>query len=143
MVSAPADVAQALDIKPGSEVIRRRRVYRDRHGIVAHSTSWIPAQFGKAIPQLAMSERLTGGTSLQLIAQITGKPITHRIDTVAARLLTSEDAELLELDSAKPPREPVVVMMAKFVNSAGDVVEYGVDLGSPGRTWQTESEVTQ
>ncbi|MFI9187327.1 GntR family transcriptional regulator [Streptomyces goshikiensis] len=143
LVSAPADVAQALDIKPGSEVIRRRRVYRDRHGIVAHSTSWIPAQFGKAIPQLAKSERLTGGTSLQLIAQITGKPITHRIDTVAARLLTSEDAALLEMDSAKPPREPVVVMMAKFVNSAGDVVEYGVDLGSPGRTWQTESEVTQ
>lgn len=143
MVSAPADVAQALDIKPGSDVIRRSRVHRDRHGIVAHSTSWIPAQYGKAIPQLAKSERLTGGTSLQLIAQITGSPITHRIDTVAARLLTPEDAELLELDAAKPSREPVVVMMAKFVNSAGDVVEYGVDLGSPGRTWQTESEVVQ
>ncbi|MFD9337043.1 UTRA domain-containing protein [Streptomyces sp. NPDC060028] len=59
------------------------------------------------------------------MAQITGKPITHRIDTVAARLLTPEDAELLELDTAKPPREPVIVTMAKFVNSAGDLVEYG------------------
>ncbi|MFG2230425.1 hypothetical protein ACGFNX_10435 [Streptomyces sp. NPDC048723] len=58
--------------------------------------------------------------------------------------MTDRAAELLELDAAKPPREPpVVVMMAKFVNSAGDVVEYGVDLGSPGRTWQTESEVVQ
>lgn len=40
---APADVAQALSIEPGTNVARRSRVYRDRHGIVAHSTSWIPA----------------------------------------------------------------------------------------------------
>ncbi|QFQ98359.1 GntR family transcriptional regulator [Streptomyces phaeolivaceus] len=143
VVSAPTDVAQALDIKPGADVIRRRRVYRDRHGIVAHSTSWIPDRYGRLIPQLAKSERLTGGTSLQLIAQATGRPITHRIDTASARLLTAEDAELLELDPAEPPTEPVVVMTAKFVDSEGNVVEYGVDLGGPGRKWRTESEVAQ
>ncbi|MGP3635698.1 GntR family transcriptional regulator [Streptomyces sp. 24-1644] len=143
MVSAPADVARALDIESGSNVIRRRRVYRDRHGIVAHSTSWIPARYGRLIPELVESERLTGGTSLQLIAQATGRPITHRIDTASARLLTSEDAELLELDATKPPTEPVVVMTAKFVDSESNVVEYGIDLGGPGRTWRTESEVTQ
>ncbi|MFF0623588.1 GntR family transcriptional regulator [Streptomyces sp. NPDC004296] len=142
VVPAPADVAQALDIKPGSDVIRRRRVYRDRRGIVAHSTSWIPARYGKLIPQLAKSERLTGGTSLQLITQATGRPVTHRIDTASARLLTPEDGELLELDPAKLPAEPVVVMTAKFVDSEDNVVEYGVDLGGPGRTWRTESEVT-
>ncbi|MET7697116.1 GntR family transcriptional regulator [Streptomyces sp. NPDC005485] len=142
VVSAPRDVAQALNIKPGSDVIRRRRVYRDRHGIVAHSTSWIPARYEKLIPQLAKGERLTGGTSLQLIAAATGRPITHRIDTASARVLTPEDAELLELDPVKPPAEPVVVMTAKFVDSDGEVVEYGVDLGGPGRTWRTESEVT-
>ncbi|MER5909329.1 GntR family transcriptional regulator [Streptomyces sp. NPDC001982] len=142
VVPAPADVAQALDIKPGSDVIRRRRVYRDRHGIVAHSTSWIPARYLKLIPQLAKSERLTGGTSLQLIAEATGRPITQRIDTASARLLTPEDANLLELDSSKSWTEPVVVMTAKFLDSEGSVVEYGVDLGGPGRTWRTESEVT-
>lgn len=143
VVSAPADVAQALDIKPGSDVVRRRRVYRDRHGIVAHSTSWIPARYANLVPQLTKSERLTGGTSLQLIAQATGRPITHRIDTASARLLTHEDAELLELDPAQPPTAPVVVMTAKFVDSEDNVVEYGVDLGGPGRTWRTESEVPQ
>ncbi|MFI9150734.1 GntR family transcriptional regulator [Streptomyces sp. NPDC053367] len=142
VVPAPADVAEALDIEPGTDVIRRRRVYRDRHGIVAHSTSWIPAQYGKLIPQLALSERLTGGTSLQLIAQTTGRPISHRVDTASARLLTAEDARLLELDPSNPPAEPVVVMTAKFIDSEGSVVEYGVDLGSPGRTWRTESEVS-
>jgi DNA-binding GntR family transcriptional regulator len=141
VVSAPAEVAQALDIQPGSDVIRRSRVYRDRHGIVAHSTSWIPARYGKLIPQLAESERLTGGTSLQLIAQVTGHPISHRIDTASARLLTPEYAQLLELDPEHSPTDPVVVMTAKFVDSEGNIVEYGVDLGGPGRTWRTESEV--
>ncbi|MFF7204236.1 GntR family transcriptional regulator [Streptomyces sp. NPDC008141] len=142
VVSAPTEVAQALDIEPGSDVIRRSRVYRDRHGIVAHSTSWIPAQYGKLIPQLAASERLTGGTSLQLITQATGRPISHRIDTASARLLTAEYAQLLEVDPQDSPAEPVVVMTAKFVDSEGSVVEYGVDLGGPGRTWRTESDVT-
>ncbi|MGY3204067.1 GntR family transcriptional regulator [Streptomyces sp. TE5632] len=142
VVPAPADVAGALDITPGSEVVRRRRVYRDRHGIVAHSTSWIPVRYGRLIPELIKSDRLTGGTSLQLIAQATGRPITHRIDTASARLLTPEDARLLELNAAQPPAEPVVVMTAKFIDSESNVVEYGVDLGGPGRTWRTESEVT-
>jgi DNA-binding GntR family transcriptional regulator len=143
VVPAPLDAAQALGIEPHSDVIRRRRVYRDRHGIVAHSTSWIPARYGKLIPQLAKSERLTGGTSLQLIAEATGFPISHRIDTASARLLTAEDAQLLELDPENPPTEPVVVMTAKFIDTEGNVVEYGVDLGGPGRTWRTESEVSQ
>ncbi|MEU9710770.1 GntR family transcriptional regulator [Streptomyces sp. NPDC047967] len=143
VVSAPADVAAALDITPGSDVIRRRRVYRDRRGIVAHSTSWIPAKYGELVPQLAESARLTGGTSLQLIARATGQPITRRIDSASARLLEPADAKLLELDPAHLPAKPVVVMTAKFIDSTGQVVEYGVDLGGPGRTWLTESEVGQ
>ncbi|MCL6667690.1 GntR family transcriptional regulator [Streptomyces panaciradicis] len=142
VVPAPLEVAQALGIEPRSDVIRRSRVYRDRHGIVAHSTSWIPARYGKLIPQLANSERLTGGTSLQLIAEATGLPISHRIDTASARLLTTEDTERLELDPENPPTEPVVVMTAKFIDIENNVVEYGVDLGGPGRTWRTESEVS-
>ncbi|MFD8071886.1 GntR family transcriptional regulator [Streptomyces sp. NPDC059718] len=142
VVPAPADVALALDVERGSDVVRRSRVYRDRHGIVAHSTSWIPARYGKLIPQLTASERLTGGTSLQLIAQATGHPISHRIDTASAQRLTPEYARLLELDPDKLASEPVVVMTAKFVDSEGNTVEYGVDLGGPGRTWRTESEVT-
>lgn len=142
VVPAPDEVAQALDIQPGTEVVKRSRVYRDRHGIVAQSTSWIPMRYGRLVPQLMSAERLTGGTSLQLISRVTGKPITHRIDTASARLLTPETARLLELDPDPLPVQPVVVMTAKFVDSDGDVVEYGVDLGGPGRTWRAESEVS-
>lgn len=142
VVPAPGDVAQALDIQPGSDVIRRSRVYRDRHGIVAHSTSWIPTRYGRLVPQLAASERLTGGTSLELIAQATGHPISRRVDTASALTLTAEHARLLELDPDHPPTAPVVVMTGKFFDSEGNIVEYGVDLGGPGRTWRTESEVS-
>ncbi|MGL4743722.1 MAG: GntR family transcriptional regulator [Dermatophilaceae bacterium] len=141
VVPAPDDVAQALNIEPGGEVIRRSRIYRDRHGIVAHSTSWLPMRYAALIPQLLASERLTGGTSLQLISQATGKKITHRVDTVSASFLTPEIARLLEISGDNAQPEPVVVMTAKFVDSDGHVVEYGVDLGSPGRTWRAESEI--
>ncbi|MGW2333919.1 UTRA domain-containing protein [Streptomyces sp. NPDC001685] len=104
-------------------MIRRSRVHSDRHGIVAHSTSWVPVRYGELIPQLTSSERLTGGTSPQLIAEATGRPLTPGIDTTSARPLTPEDAGLLELGPAKAPREPVAVMTAKFVDSEGTVVE--------------------
>ena len=142
LVPAPDEVAEALDIRHGAEVVRRSRVYRDRHGVVAQSTSWIPALYGELIPQLLANKRLTGGTSLQLIAQATGNPISHRIDTASAHLLTPETARLLELDPENLPAEPVVVMTAKFIDDEGNIVEYGVDLGGPGRKWRTESRVS-
>lgn len=141
VVPAPDYVAEALDIEPGDKVIRRRRVYRDRHGIVAHSTSWIPYEYAELIPELTKSERLTGGTSLELIARATGRPIIHRVDTASSRLTTPEDAELLELQPGT--MASVVVMKAKFRDTDGKVVEFGEDLGGPGRTWSAESEVSQ
>ncbi|WP_445278041.1 GntR family transcriptional regulator, partial [Streptomyces sp. DSM 41033] len=45
VVQAPADVASVFGISPGEGIIRRSRVYRDTHGIVSHSTSWIPKEF--------------------------------------------------------------------------------------------------
>ncbi|MEU0059690.1 GntR family transcriptional regulator, partial [Streptomyces sp. NPDC006334] len=51
IVSAPQEVAAAFGITPGDDVIQRSRVYRDAHGIVAHSTSWIPAEFAQVIPE--------------------------------------------------------------------------------------------
>jgi len=96
----------------------------------------------EAAPATSRKRAADRGTSLQLVAQVTGHPISHRIDTASARLVTPEYAQLLELDPQHPPTEPVVVMTAKFVDSEGNIVEYGVDLGGPGRTWRTESEVT-
>ncbi|MGW0538139.1 GntR family transcriptional regulator [Streptomyces sp. NPDC003032] len=138
IVPAPADVAGVLGISPGEDVIRRSRVYRDAHGIVSHSTSWIPAEFERAVPELARSARLKGGLSLDLISRTTGRKVARRVDDEGARIATAEDLELLELQP--DTIAAILVLTALFLDADGEVLEYGVDLGAPGRTRRTTSE---
>ncbi len=137
---APQDVAAALGLEPGDEVIRRTRAYRDQHGIIAHSTSWIPAEFAQTVPALLRNERLFGGTSLDVIARETGRHAVERTDETAARIATAEDAQLLELDPGTT--EAILVLSARFLDSEGQPLEFGVDLGAPGRTRLETAEIT-
>ena len=137
---APQEVAAALGVDPGDAVLRRTRVYRDRHGIVAHSTSWIPNEFAQAVPELVRSERLKGGTSLDLIARETGRHAVKRMDETAARIATDKDAELLELGPGE--EKAILVLSARFLDSEGRPLEFGVDLGAPGRTRAETAEMT-
>ncbi|MGW2416916.1 GntR family transcriptional regulator [Streptomyces tubercidicus] len=141
MAPAPEDVATVLGISPGDDVIRRSRVYRDGHGIVAHSTSWIPSEFARVLPQLVRNERLKGGLSLDLIAQATGRQCVERVDEEAARIATADDLKLLELEPGTVAA--ILVLTARFLDADGQLLEYGVDLGAPGRTRRTTSEVSQ
>lgn len=138
-MKAPKDVAEELGISPGDQVIRRTRVYRDSHGIVAHSTSWIPFEFGKTVPELLRGERLKGGTSIDLIVRATGRYVARRDDTTAARIATHEDLELLELEPGVTAA--ILVLTARFADAEGQALEYGVDLGAPGRKKFETSEV--
>ncbi|MFF0386883.1 GntR family transcriptional regulator [Streptomyces sp. NPDC004286] len=139
IVEAPGDVAHVLGISPGADVVRRSRVYRDGHGIVSHSTSWIPAEFAQAVPELARCERLKGGLSLDLIALATGRHVAKRVDEETARIATERDLELLELEA--DTLAAILVLTARFLDADGELLEYGVDLGAPGRTRRTTSEV--
>ena len=141
LTAAPAEVADALGIGPGDRVIRRARVYRDGHGIVAHSTSWIPGEFAQALPELVRGERLKDGTSLDLIARATGRQAVQRRDTTAARIATPEDLELLGLEPGTVAA--ILVLSAEFFDAQGRPLEYGVDLGAPGRTRVDISDMTQ
>ncbi|MEU9983734.1 UTRA domain-containing protein [Streptomyces sp. NPDC050856] len=140
VVSAPQNVAAALGVEAGDDVIRRTRVYRDRHGVVAHSTSWIQLEFAQAVPALLRNERLIGGTSLDLIAQETGRQAVKRTDETTARIATAEDAQLLELQP--DTNEAILVLSARFVDREGRPLEYGVDLGAPGRTRVETADMT-
>ncbi|MFB7453500.1 GntR family transcriptional regulator [Streptomyces sp. NPDC056194] len=139
IVEAPEDVAAVLGISPGDDVIRRCRVYRDGHGIVSHSTSWIPAEFAAAVPELARNARLKGGLSLDLIAQATGRQVVMRVDEETARIATSQDLTLLEMEAGTIAA--ILVLTARFLDADGEPLEYGVDLGAPGRTRTTTSQV--
>ncbi|MFD0449339.1 MULTISPECIES: GntR family transcriptional regulator [Streptomyces violaceusniger group] len=139
IVAAPEEIANVLGITRGDDVIRRSRVYRDSHGIVSHSTSWIPAEFAQVLPELAESERLKGGLSLDLIARATGRRVAQREDEETARIATVQDLELLELEAGTVAA--ILVLTARFLDADGELLEYGVDLGAPGRTRRTTSEV--
>ncbi|MFE3144279.1 GntR family transcriptional regulator [Streptomyces scopuliridis] len=139
IVAAPENIANVLGTAAGDDVIRRSRVYRDTHGIVSHSTSWIPAEFARLLPELAKSERLKGGLSLDLIARATGRQAVQRVDEEAARIATAQDLELLELEPDTVAA--ILVLTARFLDADGQLLEYGVDLGAPGRTRRTTSEV--
>ncbi|MFG2681261.1 GntR family transcriptional regulator [Streptomyces sp. NPDC048392] len=141
IVAAPEDVADVLGIAAGDDVIRRSRVYRDAHGIVAHSTSWIPAEFARVLPELVESERLKGGLSLDLIAQATGREVVKRVDEETARIATKQDLKLLELE--RDVVAAILVLTARFLDADGELLEYGVDLGAPGRTRRTTSDLAQ
>lgn len=140
IVDAPERIAHVMGISPGDSVLRRCRAYRDAHGIVSHSTSWIPAEFAQRVPELSRSQRLTGGLSLDLIAKATGRHVVKRVDEETARIATADDLELLELEADTVAA--ILVLTARFLDADGEVLEYGVDLGAPGRTRRTTSEVS-
>ncbi|MFH9871583.1 GntR family transcriptional regulator [Streptomyces lydicus] len=139
MVSAPADVAEVLGLRAGDRVIQRTRTYRDGHGVVAYSTSWIPGAFAQELPELLRAERLTGGTSLDLIARQMGRRVAARQDTTAARLATDEDISHLELEPGTVAA--VLVLSSTFLDAHQQPLEYGVDVGAPGRTRTDTSDV--
>lgn len=142
VVSAPADVAEALGIAPGDLVLRRSRTYRDErdHSVISHSTSWIPAVFAEELPELAMGRRLSGGTSIDMITRHTGRPVAHRYSAMWARNTTPADAGPLEIP--EDTKAAVIVMTVRIVDTSGMTIEYGVDVGGPGRRW-TKEEVSE
>lgn len=141
LVTAPRPVADALGLSEGARAIRRTRIYRDAHGIVAHSTSWLPEEFALVLPELLRGERLKGGTSLDLITRRTGRAVTSRRDETAARIATAEDLQLLRLDSST--LAAILVLSTTFFDADGVPLEHGVDLGAPGRTRVETSETAE
>ncbi|RPK55895.1 GntR family transcriptional regulator [Streptomyces sp. ADI95-17] len=137
-VAAPKDVAEALEIEAGDLVLRRSRTYRDEHdnSVVSHSTSWIPAGLAEELPELAMGRRLSSGTSIDLITHHTGRPVAQRHSTMWARITTPADAGLLEI--REDTTAAVIVLTVRIVDTSGMTIEYGIDIGGPGRRWTKE-----
>jgi hypothetical protein len=63
------------------------------------------------------------------------------VDEETARIATARDLELLELEPNTVAA--ILVLTARFLDADGELLEYGVDLGAPGRTRRTTTEVTR
>ena len=88
LVSAPAHVAEALQLEPESVVVRRaRRLINAESRPIELSTSWFAGTLADSAPRLLEPERLVGGTA-RYIAEVTGRHAAYGRDQVAARLAT-------------------------------------------------------
>jgi len=137
LMDAPADVAEALGVEPGSPVIQRRRVtYGSDDRPVSASTSWFPGEFVEQAPDLLKAERIKLGTP-GYIEQQTGRVLRRGRDQISAGAADEEAAT----DLGVPAGTPVLVGRNWFRDENGAVIEYGESVGIGGRWQAYEYEV--
>lgn len=138
LVAAPAEVADALGIEPGTPAIRRRRVtYGPDASPVSASTSWFDGALAEAAPLLLSTGRITAGTSLY-VEQVTGRRQSFGRDFFRGRIATSED--VLDLGVAEGS---VVDAGTNYVYDAdGAVIEYGEYAHPPGYSTGYEYDIS-
>lgn len=91
IVPAPDYVATALNISPGSDVVRRHRVTISKvHGPVETSVSWLDAGLLNQASLLVQPERILRGT-VGYVEDTTGRVASYARDQMAARLATDEE----------------------------------------------------
>lgn len=136
LVPAPDTIASALGVSEGEDVIQRQRVYRDDHGVVTLSTSWLPGSFAESAPELldvAPLPKMTFG----LVEERTGRRAVKRRDVVAVRDIPEDVAVVLGV----PAGTQGLTMTNCYWDQHGDVTEYAVDFLGPGRELSAEYDM--
>ncbi|KZM70395.1 GntR family transcriptional regulator [Nocardia terpenica] len=133
LTDASNDVTESLGIPEGTQVVRRRRVYRDDLGIVTISTSWLPGEFAKSAPELLSTDPLPKMT-FGLIEDRTGRRAVARRDVVSLREAPTDIAETLGVE----PNSQCLTMTNLYWDQNGDPTEYAIDYLGPGRELSAE-----
>ena len=138
IVPASEEVAGALGVETGSDVVKRSRTFRDDSGIVALSTSWLAGELAELAPELLSDGPIPDGGTVGAVERATGRRGTRVRDTLHARLATAPEAKAL---GHKRPY-PVQVAETVLWDENGEVIEYGYDVSGPGRNWSVETDLT-
>lgn len=136
LVAAPEQVAYALGVEVGANAVERQRIYHDDHGVVALSTSWLPAGLADVAPELIQTAPLPKMT-FGLVEERTGRRAVRRRDVVTLRLVSADDAALLQVE----PATSVLTMTNTYWDQHGEVTEYAEDLLGPGRELAAEYDL--
>src|SRR5690606_9920612 len=88
------DIAAALGIEPGSQVIRRVRVQYSGDHPIATSTSWFDGKLASVAPRLLVSERIVEGT-FAYVAATTGREAVSWEDHYEPAHASKVEADLL------------------------------------------------
>ncbi|MDW8807731.1 GntR family transcriptional regulator [Streptomyces scabiei] len=130
---AAQEIADALGLGEGAEVIRRRRRYIDGRGVATVSTTWIAGTLAEVAPELLGTEPLPTMT-FGLIEERTGRRAVKRRDTVSIREAPEDIAQHLEV----PPGTHVLTMTNHYSDQNGEPTEYAVDYHGLGRELSSE-----
>lgn len=117
-VPAPTEVAKVLGIMPGDHVLLRRRLLRHAGRPVEVCSSYYPMELASG-SDLARPDRVRGGAP-RVLAEL-GYPQRYFTDAVAARMPTTEEADLLSL-----PDVPIIRQFRVVHSDADRPVEVSV-----------------
>ncbi|GHI07256.1 GntR family transcriptional regulator [Streptomyces cellostaticus] len=122
LISASTEVAKALEINEGDQVVQRRRVYLDDQGVVALSTSWLAGQLADAAPELLEAGPLPKMT-FGLIEERTGRRAVRRRDVVGMRPVPEDIADVLGVEAGTM----ALTMTNHYWDQNGNPTEYARD----------------
>lgn len=131
--AAPDDVAAALGIDAGAQVIRRQRLIHADDEPVELSTAWYAGSLGEQAPNLLIRERIRAGTTAY-VEKTTGRRIRYARDEMSSRLAAAAEREHLRLP------EPSAVLLVRHVVYDGEdrPLEFTEAVSPPGR-WAFET----
>ncbi|MGW9208038.1 GntR family transcriptional regulator [Embleya sp. NPDC055664] len=121
-------VTDALGLADGTEVVRRRRLYRDDEGVIALSTSWLSGQLAEVAPELLVAEPLPTMT-FGLVEERSGRRAIRRRDVVALRPVPEDAAAIMGVE----PGTPALTMTNLYWDQHDNPTEYAMDILGAGR----------
>jgi GntR family transcriptional regulator len=130
-VRAPLNVARALNLSPGAQVVFLRRLRSVGDVPAAIHLSYLPGRLS-----VLLDDDLTGSLS-ELMAAV-GARVERSEDRVEAVLATGEEAELLGLR----PGAPLVFIRGTAYSGANEPVRYSEAL-YPGERWTFRVDTTR
>lgn len=131
LVPAPEEVADALGIPAGTNVIRRQRVTLRDDVPSSASTSWYSGELAESAPMLLEAQRLRQGTP-KYVEEQTGLVPAAGKDQLRADIASEEDSAALDI----PLGSPVLRKQNWVLSAEGDVIEFGQSV-SVARRWAT------
>lgn len=133
---ATQEVADALGLEVGAEVVRRRRRYLDTLGVITVSTTWIERSIADRAPELLRPEKLPKMT-FGAIEDATGRRASRRRDTIVIREVPEDVAEHLGVE----PGTRTLAMINHYWDQHGEPTEYAVDYIGAGRQLSAEYDL--
>ncbi|AXE26390.1 GntR family transcriptional regulator [Streptomyces globosus] len=116
-MEAPEEIAQRLDVEPGTQILARRRLYFRNGTPVETATSYLPWDVVKDIPELFAENPGGGGIYARL--EDHGHVFAEFVETLQARPAAKAEASELALS----PGAPVIHLLRNAVTETGRVVE--------------------